>query len=119
MKLRTRIAAVALAGAALVATLAGCAPTTDEVTHGQACHVDSKDHTIDKDGNGVYRVYTSDCGILNVEDAPFLGRYNSADIYASIQPHHAYLFTTYGHRNGFLSTFPNITEAIDVTQTGE
>lgn len=119
MKLKTRIIAAVVAAGALTATLSGCSPTTEEVTHGQACHVTEKDHTIDSDGNGVYRVYTSDCGVLNVEDAEFLGKYNSADIYASIQPHHAYLFTTYGHRNGFLSTFPNITEAIDVTQKGE
>lgn len=114
MRFKHALAATIIAGAAVLG-LSGCAPTTQDTTGGHTCHVDSKDHTVNSSGDGIYRVY-SDCGVFNVEDAFFLGKFNSADIYASIRPGHDYLFTTYGFRNGFFSWFPNITEAVEVTK---
>ena len=93
----------------LTMSLTGCAPTSPD----RPCTVDEKDHSINKDGDGVYRVYT-DCGVFNVEDAPFLGQFNSADTYARIKVGKTYEFVTYGYRNGLMSMFPNITKATEV-----
>lgn len=80
------------------------------------CTVDSKERTVKvQDGNSTQQklVYT-DCGAFEVQDALVLGKFNSADTYASLQEGETYELTTYGWRNGFLSLFPNITEAVPV-----
>lgn len=89
--------------------LSGCAPTSPDTV----CTVDDKDRTTNSEGSSVYRIY-SDCGVFNVEDAPFLGKFNSADTYAKIEVGKTYEFETYGFRNGFTSDFPNITQATEV-----
>lgn len=106
--------ALTLAAAALTAVaLTGCSTTTQQTTGGHPCKVTGKDHSYDHKGSSIYRVYSS-CGVFNVEDAPFVGQFNSADTYGSIQIGHTYRFTTYGYRNGFFSVFPNITKAVEV-----
>lgn len=74
----------------------------------QTCTVSDKSMGFDKDGHGLYRVYTADCGVFEVEDAWYLGNYNSADLYASLQRGHEYVIDSTGFRNGFFSTFPTI-----------
>jgi hypothetical protein len=108
MRAKRLVAAAALAALVALGT-AGCAPTSPTTT----CTVDDKDRSSSTDGKSVFRVYT-DCGIFNVEDAAFLGQWNSADTYAQIKVGKTYQFTTYGYRNGFLSQYPNITEAVEV-----
>lgn len=100
---------VALALTAALLATTGCATSPPE-----PCTVEDKDRTTDSEGASVYRVY-SDCGVFNVEDAPFLGKFNSADTYRHIEPGKTYRFETYGWRNGFFSMFPNITHAEEVT----
>lgn len=70
----------------------------------------------DEDGRNTtdYRVFTS-CGTFAVQDDPFIGQWNSADTFGSIQVDKTYDFEAYGWRNGFFSTFPNIKTAIEVS----
>lgn len=114
--IRKRLIALGAAAAIAALALTGCA-STDTTTGGKPCLVDDKDRTSVADNDGgtrsVYRVYTS-CGVFNIEDAPFLGRISSADLYAGIKPGHRYLFETYGFRMPIFSDFPNITEATEV-----
>lgn len=81
------------------------------------CTVTSKDHTIAvKSGSTtpVYRVYTDECDVLNIEDNPFFGIYNSASIYGKIKEGHTYQIKTVGWRIPFLSQFPDILEAKEI-----
>ncbi|MFE6966904.1 hypothetical protein ACFVAJ_17470 [Agromyces sp. NPDC057679] len=114
MKLKTAMATAAIMTAGLALT--GCATSPDG---GLVCVVDDKDRTTDSEGASVYRVYTSGddgCGVFNIEDALFLGKLNSADLYGSLEVGKTYSLTTYGYRNGFFSMFPNITEATEVSE---
>lgn len=72
------------------------------------CAVTDKSVGYDKDGNGIYRIYTANCGVLAIQDNPLFGNFNSADIYGAIRPGHTYRLETVGYRNGFFSWFPNI-----------
>lgn len=102
--------ALALIGAAVLGvTMTGCS-ANEPATN---CVVDDKDRST-VDGKSLYRVYSS-CGIFNIEDAALLGQFNSADTYASIEVGKTYNFETYGYRNGFMSMFPNITKATEVS----
>lgn len=94
-------------GAALAASIARV-NTIDQHT---GCTVDEKEDralaALDKRDP---RVYTS-CGVFVIADVPLLGHFNSADVYATLQPGHTYTLTTSGWRNGLFSWFPTITEA--------
>ena len=82
-----------------------------------ACAVTDKDHSYSHSKNStksVYRVYTKDCGVFEVQDSFFHGKFRSADTYSSIEVGHSYDFTAYGHRVGLLSMFPNIVKAVEV-----
>lgn len=76
------------------------------------CHVTGKDRT--SGSGGSMRVYTSDCGNLEVQDATFRKNFHSSDTYAAIHTGHTYEFTTTGYRIPFLSEFPNIVEQHEV-----
>lgn len=86
------------------------------------CTVTDKDRTtkVTSDGNGGMtsssdaRIYTEDCGTLQVADELFKGHFTSADTYAAIEPGHRYAFTVVGWRIGFFSEFPNIIKATEV-----
>lgn len=80
------------------------------------CTVTSKDRTTRPKGGSDARVYTADCGVLQVADAPFVGHFNSADTYAAITPGHRYVFDTLGYRVPWLSDFPNIISATEVAK---
>lgn len=75
----------------------------------QTCTVNDKTAVGTKNGTD-YRIYTDQCGTLQVVDDFFAGRLNSADEYARIDEGETYRFTTLGWRNGLFSTFPNIVE---------
>lgn len=106
---RGKVATVAAIAIIATVALTGCTTSPE-----QACTVDEKDRTTTADGSQ-YRVY-SDCGVFTIEDAPFVGQWNAADTYASIEVGKTYEFTTYGWRNGFFSWFPNITDAKEVSK---
>lgn len=57
-----------------------------------------------------YRVYTEECGVLQVKDELLLGKFNSADRFGQIKVEGVYEFDTVGWRFPFLSMFPNIVE---------
>lgn len=103
-------AAAAAAIAAGVVILAGCGIQYDGESTG--CTVTDKYVAI-ADKTSEKRVSTS-CGVFKVEDELSQGDWNSADRYAQIQVGKTYDFESYGYRNGFLSSFPNIAEATEV-----
>lgn len=103
-----------VAAAAAVLVLAGLAGCAQDSSAGP-CTVTEKDRTVDADGRSQARVYTEECGVFVVDDAPLKGQFNSADTFAGIDVGSTYEFETYGFRNGFLSSFPNIITATEVT----
>lgn len=77
----------------------------------QNCTVTNKHMTTDvQDGKSVrvYQLETSDCGVLRVEDNALQGVFNSADLFAAVQPGQRYRVTTVGWRIPFLSQFPTV-----------
>lgn len=75
----------------------------------RTCAVTDKDRTTVSSDNGSrsdMRIYTTDCGTLAVTDLMTRGQFNSADIYASIEPGNTYEITTVGWRIPWLSAFP-------------
>lgn len=75
----------------------------------RTCSVTDKDRTTVSSDNGSrsdMRIYTADCGTLAVNDLMTRGQFNSADIYASIEPGNVYEITTVGWRIDWLSAFP-------------
>lgn len=53
---------------------------------------------------------------MRCDDAITLGQFNSATIYANFEVGKWYRVTARGPRNTVLSMFPNLTEAVEVTQ---
>ncbi len=72
-----------------------------------SCHVTDKDRAA-RDGSSDMRVYTEECGVLKVQDLFWAGRFDSADVFASIEPGETYRFHVSGIRVPFFSVFPNI-----------
>lgn len=79
----------------------------------QICTVVDKE-SIARESGHTYRIYTEECGVLAAEDSPWLLHFNSADVYAQLEPGQAYSMDTIGWRNGFFSLFPNVVEARNV-----
>lgn len=78
------------------------------------CTVDFKERTTHVRDGGTSQqklVYTEECGVFEVQDNWFLGQFNSADTYGSLEEGQTYDFKTVGFRNGLFSMFPNILEA--------
>lgn len=78
----------------------------------QTCTVTDKDRTTVTPRDGTSRsdsrIYTEQCGTMQVADLLTQGQFDSADIYASIEAGHTYKITTVGWRIPFLSAFPTI-----------
>lgn len=90
--------------ALIIAVLSKCSfYNHQEVT----CKVTSKESVIKNSGNHQYRVYTS-CGTYTVKDDLYIMRFDSADVYGSIQPNTTYTFKVGGFRISLFSIFPNI-----------
>ena len=108
--------AVAATGAILAAlTLVGCAAPADYSSPEGPCTVNNKDRS-SNDGHSKFLVYTDQCGVLTVDDAILENKWNSSDTYAAIKVGHTYEFVTYGFRNGFISSYPNILSAVEVNK---
>lgn len=108
MKTRARIAAAITTAALATMALTGCTAGATRVEHD--CHVTGTDNVNLNKGHE-YRVYTSNCGAFKVTDSVFHDKWNSVDTWASIRPGRSYDLTVVGHRNGFLSWFPDILAA--------
>lgn len=87
----------------------------------QTCTVTDKDRTTTTSREGTSRsdarIYTEQCGTMQVADLLTQGQFDSADIYAGIEVGHTYEITTVGWRIPFLSAFPTILGApVEVTK---
>lgn len=107
------------AGLAL-ATLTGCQNIVQNGT--SVCTVVDKDRSTEtRDGSSrsVFRIYTEGCGednaTLGLADNILAGNFNASDMYGRIKVGKTYEFTTVGVRNGFLSSFREITKMREVT----
>jgi hypothetical protein len=88
------------------------------------CTVVDKDRSTSSDGDGgsksVFRIYTEGCGAdnetLGLADNIIAGNWNASDMYAKIKVGEKYTFKTVGVRNGFLSSFREITSYTKVAQ---
>lgn len=96
---------VLLVVAGISLAVAGLLNETERV-----CTVTSKESVRVEEGNQ-YRVYTEECGTLQVTDTLLKMRFDSADTYGSLKEGETYQMTTIGFRIPFLSQFPNILEA--------
>lgn len=75
------------------------------------CHVEDKDRAGRDGGASDMRIYTTECGVLKVQDLLWALRFDSADVFASIEPGHTYKFHVTGIRAPFFSVFPNVRSA--------
>ncbi|MDR6868747.1 hypothetical protein J2Y69_003371 [Microbacterium resistens] len=112
MKLKTRISAALAAVAVSALALTGCGIQYSEDTTG--CLVTDKYVTVSNKAS--QKMIASSCGVFTVEDELSQGQWNSADLYAALEVGKVYDFEAYGFRNGFLSAFPNIAAAMEVTE---
>lgn len=80
-----------------------------------ACVVTDKDRTTNSEGSSSMRVYTENCGTLEVSSNLFKGVFNSADVYSSIEVGKTYDFEATGFRFGLFSMFPKVTSATEVS----
>ena len=85
----------------------------NRVTEHENCTVTEKDRVSDRDGKSDMRVYTT-CGTFQIKDSLFIGRWDSADFYASIEEDSTYDLTVRGYRIPFFSVFPNIETVVEV-----
>lgn len=99
-----------VAFAALTIGLTGCGIQTKEDT--TDCLVTDKYVQVSNDSSR--KMLASSCGVFTVEDELSQGNWNSADVYAGIEIGKTYDFDAYGFRNGFLSSYPNISAATEV-----
>lgn len=76
----------------------------------QTCTVTEKDRAKNSSGGSDMRLYTEECGVLQVGDTWTRGNWDSADDYAAFEEGQTYEITTVGWRIPFLSTFPTVIE---------
>lgn len=74
----------------------------------QVCTVQDKDRTTTKEGGSDMRIYTEECGVVQVGDLFFRGQFDTANTYSDIEVGETYEFTTVGNRVPFFSLFPTI-----------
>jgi preprotein translocase subunit Sss1 len=88
------------------------------VASSATCTVVDKNFAQASDGNGnshgVYRIATSNCGVLEVRDNLLRGKFNSADTYYAIKVGGTYRFEMTGYRIPIFSAFPGIVSATPV-----
>ena len=82
------------------------------------CTVTDKDRSTNKEGGSVFRIYTEGCGsdneTLGLADNFLAGNFNSSDMFAKVKVGDTYTFKTVGVRNGFFSSFREITSMTKV-----
>jgi hypothetical protein len=86
------------------------------------CTVIDKDRsteTVDGTSKSVFRIYTEGCGednaTLGLADNFIAGNFNASDMYGRIKVGKTYEFQTVGIRNGYFSSFREITKMREVT----
>ena len=99
---------------AIVLVICLCEPL-NKVTNQRDVVVTVTDKDIKNDSrSSKYLVFVEDengnPATYEITDSLFLGRFDSSDVYAAIEPGEKYQFTVRGSRNEFLSWYPNIYE---------
>lgn len=114
-----KLTATLAIGAFALISLTGCQNLiqNDPVT----CKITDKDRSTSssKDGSkSVFRIYTEGCGAdnetLGLADNALAGNWNASDMYAKIKVGKTYELKTVGIRNGFVSSFREITKFEEV-----
>jgi hypothetical protein len=100
-----KLAVAAVAALALIG-LAGCASPQTSIVG--PCTVTNATASGGDKGSVKYLVFTKECGVFTVEDAFLKNVWNSSDTFNEIHVGSVYNFETYGFRNGFISSYPNI-----------
>lgn len=59
-------------------------------------------------------VDTDEVRVFQITDSFSHGRFNSSDLYGSIEENKTYVFTVYGYRTEYLSEYENILSAVEV-----
>lgn len=85
-------------------------PTSYAADQTRTCTVTEKDRTSNTNGQSSMRVYTDECGVMEVGDVFFRGIFNSADTYSDIEVGRTYDFRSVGFRVPLFSVFPTIIE---------
>lgn len=80
----------------------------------ETCTVVDKDRTTNHEGKSSMRVYTEECGVVQVRDMVVRAQFDSADTYAKIEVGQTYRFTLIGRRVPILSMFPTIVAVEEV-----
>lgn len=107
----------AVFGAIMIALLLGIGATIIVLWHierTETCTVIEKTQITapaDSAQPSTYRIATRECGVMEVGDSLLKLKFNSADVYHSIEVGNIYNMTVIGWRNGFFSLFPTIIEA--------
>lgn len=78
-----------------------------------ACVVEDKDRTRSENGSDM-RVYTENCGVLQVSDNLLKFHFDSSDVFNEIEVGKTYDFETFGYRVPVLSQFESIINATEV-----
>lgn len=75
-----------------------------------------KNYQSDSTSKSLYLIYTKDdknnIATYKIEDSLIQGKFNSSDIYGSIEVGETYTFEIVGERNEFLSMYPNIVKVV-------
>ena len=75
-----------------------------------------KNYQSDSTSKSLYLIYTKDdknnIATYKIEDSLIQGKFNSSDIYGSIEVGKTYTFEIVGERNEFLSMYPNIVKVV-------
>jgi hypothetical protein len=111
---KSKYVTVAVLAVFVTGMLSGCAAPADYSHPVGPCKVNNKDRSSDSKGNSKFLVYTDECGVFIVDDAILESQWNSTDTYSAIKIGKTYDFVTYGFRNGFMSSYPNILKATEV-----
>lgn len=74
----------------------------------RTCTVEEKDRTRNGNSGSDMRIYTEECGTLAVGDILWRGQFDSADIYADLEPDNSYQIRTVGWRIPIMSEFPRV-----------
>ena len=105
----------------IVVLLVGFYPSINKTINERTVTAVVTDKTVkNDDGDGKYLIYTKtkegNVQVFEITDSLFKGRFNSSDLYATIEKDKTYEFTVCGNRQHFLSLYPNIYEAIEVKE---
>lgn len=96
-------------------------PSVNKTTNERTVITTVTDKTVKNDSSdSKYLIYTKDDNgsveVYEITDSLLLGRFDSSDVYASIETGKKYQFTIRGDRVHFMSLYPNIYEAIEIVE---